>query len=165
MKRKNWMGRYRSLINELVKYENSYARIASSRRLQMDDIFMSSMEWQVLEYIIVHEDEDSYMLTISDDLGIAPSSLSKQVKSLLNNDLIERFHTTTDKKKVIIKATAKGKEIYSKNVDALMEPLFDVLFHDLDSIPDKYIEQFTKALTNYNNVRQHHSSNELVKIP
>ena len=160
-----WMGRYRPLIKELVKYENYYSRISTSKRLQVDDsIFMSANEWQVLEYIIEHDDDPEYILNISDDLGIAPSSLSKQVKSLVNHGLIERYHTSSNKKKIVVKSTDKGKQLYENNVSSIMMPLFQVLFDGLEKIPDKYLNQFVTALSDYNNSRTNNTPETLIKI-
>lgn len=103
-------------------------------------------------------------MNISDDLGIAPSSLSKQVKSLVNHGLIERYHTSSNKKKIVVKSTDKGKQLYENNVSSIMMPLLQVLFDGLEKIPDKYLNQFVTALSDYNNSRTNNTPETLIKI-
>lgn len=165
MKVTEWMGRYRPLVQELVKYENSYSRISSTKAMRLDDTsFVSSQEWQVLEYLLEHDGEPNNMLTVADTLGIAPSSLSKITKSLISCGLIERYRFSNNKKNVILKVTDYGRERYIVNAKKYMEPVFNTLFDSLREIPDDYLILFVEALKNFNNRRKTQESNTLIKI-
>ena len=160
-----WMGRYRPLVQELVKYENSYSRISSTTAMRLDETCsVSSQEWQVLEYLLEHDGEPNNMLTVADTLGIAPSSLSKITKSLISFGLIERYRYANNKKNVILKVTDYGRERYIDNAKKYMEPVFDILFDSLREIPDDYLVLFVEALKNFNNRRKTQERNTLIKI-
>ena len=70
-----WMGRYRELVAALVQHSNTVARTASEFSEISEGVFLTPVAWQVLEYLIEHEDEPSCMSRISGALGI-PQSVS-----------------------------------------------------------------------------------------
>ena len=77
-----WMGRYRPLVAALVKHTNVVQRAAGRTVRLSDELSLTTQEWQVFEYILEHQDDDSCMYYISELLGIAQSTFSKITKYL-----------------------------------------------------------------------------------
>lgn len=146
----DWMGRYRPLVRALVQHTNTASRNAGMKKEFAPGVMLSSQEWQVLEYLIEHEDETENMLYISERLGIAQSSLSKYTKTLCKEKLVERFHIVGNRKSIILKATEKGRQVYEYRNDHVNSELFAPLFEGLNSLPDEVIEQVAQAITDFN---------------
>ena len=74
-----WMGRYRPLVAALVKHTNVVQRAAGRTVRLSEEVSLSTQEWQVFEYILEHQDDDSCMNHISERLGMT----AKQVDNAL----------------------------------------------------------------------------------
>lgn len=64
------MGRYRPLVAALVRHTNIVQRTFSKRAPLTEGISLTAQEWQVFEYILEHQEDDSCMNCISEQLGI-----------------------------------------------------------------------------------------------
>ncbi|MBQ8536491.1 MAG: winged helix-turn-helix transcriptional regulator [Clostridia bacterium] len=160
----DWMGRYRPLVRALVQHTNTASRNAGQKKEFAPGVMLSSQEWQVLEYLIEHEDEDENMLYISERLGIAQSSLSKYTKTLCCEKLVERYHILGNRKSIILKATDKGRQVYDYRSDHVNPALFAPLFEGLDSLPDEVILQVSQAIEAFNIRHWHSKQKTLVPI-
>lgn len=107
-----WMGRYRPLVAALVQHSNITARAASHSNEIGEGVFLNTVSWQVLEYLIEHEDDASCMNHISGALGIPQSSFSKIARQLTDLGLVERYQSTGNRKNIILKSTEKAHRIY-----------------------------------------------------
>lgn len=148
--RSEWGGRYRSMIQALVQHSNVISRYARIKGEIAPGVWLSAQEWQVLEYLIEHEDETENMLYVSERLGIAQSSLSKYTKTLCSEKLVERYRIKGNKKSIILKATQRGFEVYDYRSSHVNLELFAPLFKELESVPDEMIEQVAGAITALN---------------
>lgn len=161
----NWMGRYRSLIHALIRYSNSFARIASQKINWGEGIELSAWEWQLLEHIIENDSQCENMLSIANSLGIAQSTISKYTKSLIRYGLVEKYQYKNNKKNIVLRATEKGFKLYETGVANDMYQHFEFLFTLLENIPDEVLDQFTHAIDAYSDKRIFTDDNdELIKL-
>ena len=144
------MGRYRPIIAALVQHSNLVSRHMSGKMPLGDGIEVTHQEWQVLEYIIEHENNDDRMIYISERLGIPQSSFSKMVKTLCSYGLCERYQMIGNKKNIILKPTEKGKDIYRVCSTGIKDGGFQSFFDALSGLDDAQIEQFALALNGLN---------------
>ena len=146
-----WMGRYRMLVQLLTQNANqsvTFAKLSAKRAPSGGT--SCPQEWQVLEYIIEHEDDAENMRQISDMLGIPKSSLTKYTKHLCELGFLRRYHADGNRKNIILRATDEGKAHYNFVAENMMRPLFDLFFAELDSIPQEYLDRFVEALRKHN---------------
>ena len=95
-----WMGRYRALVAAIVQHTNVVMEGESLRKYMYDGVYLSTKEWQVLEYIVEHREDDAKMIHMSEALGFHQSYFSKITRTLSNLGLVERFHIEGNKKDV-----------------------------------------------------------------
>ncbi|MBQ6048501.1 MAG: winged helix-turn-helix transcriptional regulator [Oscillospiraceae bacterium] len=148
----SWMGRYRTLVMALVQHSNISARGGGIRDRITDDVWLNAHEWQVLEYIIEHAEDDAYMNRISEVLGLPQSSFSRSVSLLSSYGLVERYQTESNRKNVLLRPTEKGILVYKEKYSQLDNELFEVLFKSLDRFDDETIKGFSEALLAFNKV-------------
>ena len=141
-----WMGRYRPLVAALVQHSNITARAAARSNEIGEGIFLNTVSWQVLEYLIEHGDDASCMTHVHEALGIPQSSFSKIARQLTDLGLVERFRRPTNRKNVILRATPLGRELYMHQIEAMKAAGFSAFFETLDGLDDETIACFTLAL-------------------
>lgn len=160
-----WMGRYRPLVAALVQHGNAAARSQSIRRELPEGIVLNSQEWQVLEYIVEHENDDDCMLYISERLSIPQSTFSKAVKVLCSQKLIAKYQMIDNKKNIILKPTARGFEVYGIRAARTYERTFKPFFEALESLDDATLDTVVHAINILNgNVGKSDAPKELIRI-
>lgn len=140
-----WMGRYRELMQKLTKYGNAYAQ--NSNR-EMDLGFgesFSPSQIQVMEYILENGDDNQNMAQIAARMGVPPSSFSKLVTKMVQKGLLEKYHTTQNRKNIIIRVSPAGLEVYRRYA-ASMQPVLQSLAALWDRVPDEALTVFTDSL-------------------
>ncbi len=142
----SWMGRYRHLIESIVRHRNAFARVMNTRTEKYNDISMSIVEWEVLEYIIEHEDDDSSMARLSERLMIPSSSFSKISKTLCSYGLLEKYQMVSNRKNIILKPSEFGRKFYHDRASELKEQIFDAFFKELEGVSDEDLNHFAAAL-------------------
>lgn len=142
----NWMGRYRGIVKALVQHGNCCIRAANYKLNMVDGITLTAQEWQVLEYILEHEDDDQNMAKLSERLCIPQSSFSKMSSRLVQYGFLEKYQILGNKKCIILKTSEKGKTFYIKNSKSIKEYVFDDFFHELNGFTDEQLAQFAKAI-------------------
>lgn len=142
----NWMGRYRQLVETLVRHRNAFARVMNNKTENYEGISVSILEWEVLEYIIEHENDDSSMSQLSSRLCIPPSSLFKLSKTLCDYGLVAKYQMVGNKKNVILKPTEKGLDYYIKRAELLNDSIFGKFFDELSEFNDEQLEHITRAI-------------------
>jgi len=115
-----------------------------------DGIMLSQQEFQVLSFLVEHEEESNNMTTISLALCIAKSSLTQISKTLHDYGLIEKYKFVGNKKDIILKTTEYGKAIYSKYTKTNSVAFFQPLFDGLKSLSDEDLAVFVSALQQFN---------------
>ena len=146
----DWMGRYRTLVMALVQHCNIASRGGGIKDRITDDIWLSANEWQVLEYIIEHSEDDAYMNRMTEVLGLPQSSFSRTVSLLISYGLAEKYQTESNRKNVLLRPTEKGILVYKEKYSQLDNELFEDFFKSLDSLDDETIKKFSEALLEWN---------------
>lgn len=129
-----------------MKFGNAYANSYKREYSYNTSFLFSAAQIQVLEYLLENEDENQNMLEIAKRLGISKSAFSKHVKKMVDKGLLEKYHTSENKKSIIIKATATGKEVYQQYVRYAYDKSFKKAFALLDEIPEQYLEKMEEVL-------------------
>lgn len=145
-----WMGRYRRLVEELVRHRNHYVRAVNSKTEENGDVSISVLEWEMLEYIIEHDGEDFSMIRISEKLAIPQSSFSKFTRTLCGYGLLEKYRMVGNRKNIILRPTQKGIDFYNERVKDLMENVFGPFFKALDPLSDADVDRVADAITHLN---------------
>ena len=145
-----WMGRYRRLVEELVRHRNHYVRAVNSKTEENGDVSISVLEWEMLEYIIEHDGEDFSMIRISEKLAIPQSSFSKFTRTLCGYGLREKYRMVGNRKNIILRPTQKGIDFYNERVKDLMENVFGPFFKALDPLSDADVDRVADAITHLN---------------
>lgn len=141
-----WMGRYRELLAALVYFGNMTGRYTSTRMTVAEGIHLNAQEYQILEYLLEHETEDANVNGLSRALGIPQSSTSKAVKTLCSYGLAARFRLRGNRKSVIPRPTALGREVYLAVAEAMKNGSHVPFFHTLDALDDETIASLARAL-------------------
>ncbi|MEN6509196.1 MAG: MarR family transcriptional regulator [Smithella sp.] len=142
----SWMGRYREVVAAFVRHGNTVARFLNTKSEIYPGIFLSHQEWQVLEYIIEHESDDSIMSRISEQLAIPQSSFSKIIKLLYNYHLVAKYRMKGNHKNIILKATDIGIKVYESYSEVIRNGSFLKLFETLSVLSDEDLSIVAKAI-------------------
>lgn len=142
----SWMGRYRGIVAAFVRHGNTVARFQNTKSEIYPGIFLSQQEWQVLEYIVEHEEDDSNMNRISERLGIPQSTFSKTIKLLSGYHLVARYRIAGDRKSIILKATHTGIEVYESFSRIISNGAFQQFFETLSVLTDEQLAVVANAI-------------------
>lgn len=141
-----WMGRYRELIEQLQRFGNRYA-VQYNREVSCGpDLSLSPAQLQVLGYLLENEGKHLKMAQVAQALDILQSTFSKCISRMTEKGLIEKYHTSQNRKDVIIRASARGREAwlhYSLGLYAAYQQFFSAL----EGVPDDALRQFSFALS------------------
>ena len=141
-----WMGRYRAFVSALVWHGNEYLRMANEKNIDCNGHKISSIEWQIVEYLIDHPNSDNNMAQIAYDLGLSTSTFSKLVSGLVRLGLVEKYQKVGNRKDVIIRASTEGKTFYEENAVKIMYPLFEKSFEMLSSLSDEQLDSVVGSM-------------------
>lgn len=140
------MSKHRSLVEKLIKYGNAYA---NTYRLQRDygtGIKLSAAQIQTLEYILENEERGEKMTEMARRLGVKNSAFSKNIKKLMEKELLEKYQYTDNKKDIYVKATDKGRNLYIEYAEFISKNCFSKIFEIADEISNEDIKRFEDML-------------------
>lgn len=140
-----WMGRFRPVVAALVQHVNSVTKSGGSQFIY-EDIYLTPNEWQVLEYIVEHRDDDEHMANMISSLAIPQSSFSRIQKKLCSMGLLERYQMSDNKKNIILKPTDLALKAYDYHSDELYRCMFKPFFDELESFSNEELAQFAHAI-------------------
>ena len=155
----HWMGEYRELMEKLIKYGNAYAQNYSREMSLGTDVRFSPAQLQALEYILENEDRNQNMAQIAGRLGMSPSAFSKNVSKMVSKGLLEKYHTASNRKDVIIRASPTGRRVYEQYVQSVA-PVFQSLTGLWKRLPPEALTVFMDSLdllSRYNQALSHKS--------
>lgn len=141
-----WMGEYRDLVEKLIHYCNSYAQCYTIEQNFNTPVNFSFSQLQVLEYILENEERQENMAAVAARLGLLPSAFSKNVNRMTDKGLLEKYHTTDNKKNIIIKVSDLGREVYLQYAQYVYDHGFGQAFRLLEGVPREYIDLFAQVL-------------------
>ncbi|MCI5569016.1 MAG: MarR family winged helix-turn-helix transcriptional regulator [Candidatus Alectryocaccobium sp.] len=142
-----WMRSQRSLIEQLIRCGNTYAYTFRKQRSFGTDMKFSASQIQVMEYILEAEDSDETMTEMAERLGVSKANFSKNVTSLVEKGLLEKFHCVGNNKNIYVKPTDRGRETYKKYTEFICKNLFDEVIAIADKIPKEYLKEMEKMLS------------------
>lgn len=142
----SWMGRYRQLIESIVRHRNAFACVMNTKTEHYDGVSLSIVEWEVFEYIVEHEEDDSSMTQLSERLMIPTSSFSKISQKLVTYGLIEKYQMVGNRKNIILKPSTYGLKFYNGRAVDLKASIFEAFFKELDKVSDEDLKRFGNAL-------------------
>lgn len=132
-----WMGPYRTLIEEYIKAANRYARNYREVRYVFEDIPLSAATIQVLEYILENEEDRLPMSRLAERLGVTRGAFSKITTQLCQQELIEKAHPMGSEKEYVLTLTEKGRRIYAAYSEAVAENVYAPLFREMEKMPQQ----------------------------
>ena len=135
-----WKENQQSLIEKFIRYGNAYAYNFRKQKSFGTDTMFSASQIQTLEYILEAEDSDEKMTEMAARLGVSKATFSKNVKSLVEKGLLEKFHCEGNQKDIYVKPTDKGRDVYRQYTKFICENLFDELIHMANQMPPEYLK-------------------------
>lgn len=141
-----WMGDYRGIVEQLIRYCNVYASLYTKEMQHGSDVPFSFAQIQVVEYLLENEDLHQNMMTIASRLGISYSTFSKLVSRLVKKGLLRKFHAQGNRKDIIVRVTDVGKRIYEDYVGYIVKHHFGPMFEAAKDIPRECLPMFAAML-------------------
>ena len=141
-----WMGRYRGFVAALVWHGNEYARTFSEKNIRCGNIFITPIEWQVMEYLIEYPSNNQNMAQIARQLGLSTSTFSKVVSSLTEHGFVEKYMRPDNKKSIILRISESGRKAYEENALIVMKKLFEKSFDILSVFSDEELKRIEDSI-------------------
>lgn len=104
-----WMGAYREIIGDFYRSANGYSQICKNEMFG-DPIKFSPYEVQIMEHIMEHADQHRNMKWYANRLGLSQATYSKYVRKLVDKGLLEKYHTSGNKKDVILMVSPQASQ-------------------------------------------------------
>lgn len=102
--------------------------------------------WIILHYIASTPDEVCAG-DISKEFNVSTARIAVVLKTLVKKELIETFTSETDRRKVVVKVTQRGKDVLKKGEDELTE--FMLLL--MNKIGEDDLKEFLRIVAKINN--------------
>jgi len=147
--RLEWMEKHRSLVEQLIRYGNTYAFTFRKQRSFGTELFFSASQIQTLEYILEAEDSNETMSEMAQRLGVSKATFSKNVAALEEKGLLEKFHYVGNQKNIYVKATEYGRDLYQRYTEYVCENLFDEIFRIADKMSPEDIDNMKGILSHF----------------
>ena len=141
-----WMGRYRDMIGNFYRSANGYSQICKNE-LFGEPVMFSPYEVQIMEHILEHADEHRNMKWYASRLGLSQATYSKYVQKLVDKGLVEKYHTSDNKKDIILMVSPLGLREYQAYAAVAESQLFHDLFSYLDSLGEAELETVDKVFS------------------
>jgi DNA-binding MarR family transcriptional regulator len=141
-----WMGRYRDMIGDFYRSANGYSQICKNE-LFGEPVLFSPYEVQIMEHILEHADEHRNMKWYASQLGLSQATYSKYVQKLVDKGLVEKYHTSGNRKDIILMVSPLGLQEYQAYAAFAGSELFRDLFVYLDSLGEAELETVNKVFS------------------
>ena len=128
-----WMEPYRDIVGNFYRSANGYSQICKSE-IFGGPVPFSPYEVQIIEHILEHAEEHRNMKWYASRLGLSQATYSKYVQKLVDKGLLEKYHTSGNKKDVILMVSPLGLQEYRDYTAMASSMLFADLFSYLGSI-------------------------------
>lgn len=141
-----WLEPYRSIIELIIKFGNEYSRHIKIPGSFGTDYLFSLSEIQVIEYVLENDERHQTISELAIRLGITQGAFSKIANKMLKKGFLEKYHTSDNKKNVIVCVSKLGKKIYREYSAFVNKNVFSKVFAVLDEIPKENIEKFEEVI-------------------
>lgn len=155
-----WAGRYHALVEEIIFMANGYSGIRSREIFQTDPP-CSPEQIQVLQYLLAHEEEQQNMKSIADMLGMTKSAFTKLIAGLEGNGLIDKYHTQSNRKNIVLRVSEEGRALYDQYVELYGRRIFGSFFDMGNGLSDKALERVTAMIHELNQNYSFQKANEV----
>ncbi|MDD6194871.1 MAG: MarR family winged helix-turn-helix transcriptional regulator [Lachnospiraceae bacterium] len=135
-----WMETHRSLIEKMIRCGNIYAYTFHKQRSFGTESMFSVSQIQTLEYIIETEESDEKMSDMARRLGVSKATFSKNVNSLMEKGLLEKFHCEGNQKNIYVKPTDQGRKVYQEYTTFILNDMFNDFLDKANQIPPEYLK-------------------------
>ena len=146
-----WMGPYRSLVEEYIKAANNYARNYRTVQMEFEGVPLSSATIQVLEYILENEEDMLPMARLAERLGVTRGAFSKTTANLCQQGLIQKHHPSENDKEYVLTLTEKGRRIYETYSSRALSRYFAPIFAELEKMKPEELEAILRIYRIINN--------------
>lgn len=160
-----WMGEYRDIVEQLIKYCNVYAAVYKKEEFMGTDIPISYAQIQIIEYLLENEELHLNMKQLAAKLGITTSNFSKLVNKLESKGLLQKYHAANNRKEVIIQVTGYGKKVYADYSEYIYRNHFKQMFEAAKDIPKEYLPLFAGMLDNVVVAEECEGEEEIELVP
>lgn len=126
--------KHRRLVAAYYRSANAYTALC--RRENLSSAGMNPVEVQIIEQIIEHADENNNMKWYAGQLGISTSAFTNYVNRLTQKGLVEKFHTSSNRKNIILRVSEAGLAAYEEYA-SVMQGVFSPIFDIIDAMSDK----------------------------
>ena len=141
----DWMGKYRSFVEAMVRYGNAYAQAVNVPGI-FEGTKITSTQLQVLEYLYENEDRNDNLSRIAERLQISLGTLSRNVKQLEQFGFLEKYRKNGNMKEVIIKVSDSAKKMYEEYSIGPRTAVWRESFKCLDAMDASQVEEFVRLL-------------------
>lgn len=131
----------------MISMCNAYYEIYKIEFLH--DAHLSPSQLQVLEYILENEEKNDNMSAIAKRLSIPPSSFSKIVNGLVKCGFLNKYHTASNSKNVIVKVSDYGKQCYVEYSQGEATDVWRRIFKKLDKLDDDSLTVFIDCMNEF----------------
>jgi len=138
--------KHRRIVAAYYRSANAYAAVC--RRQNLSHEGMNPLEVQIMEHILEHADENRNMKWYANQLGVSTSAFTNHVNSLTRRGLVEKFHTTGNRKNIILRLTERGTAAYEE-YSSVMQEIFSPIFEEMDKIPADALEHVVAMLNTW----------------
>ena len=141
-----WMGPYREIIGNFYRSANGYSQICKNE-IFGEPVQFSPYEVQIIEHILEHADQHRNMKWYASRLGLSQATYSKYVQKLVDKGLVEKYHTSGNRKDIILMVSPLGLKEYREYSIIAESLLFRELFSFLGSIGEQELETVKKVFS------------------
>ena len=145
-----WMGEYRDIIGDFYRSANGYSQICKTE-LFGSPVMFSPYEVQIMEHILEYADQRKNMKWYANRLGLSQATYSKYVRKLVEKGLVEKYHTSGNKKDIILQVSPLGMREYAEYAKFAEERWFHQLFELLDGTTPEELETVKKVFAVFRN--------------
>lgn len=139
-----WMGPYRDIIGNFYRSANGYSQICKSE-IFGEPVTFSPYEVQIIEHILEHAEEHRNMKWYASRLGLSQGTYSKYIQKLVDKGLLEKYHTSGNKKDIILMVSPLGLQEYKAYAAIAESYLFSDLFEYLNGLGEEELETVNRV--------------------
>lgn len=138
----DWI-KHRKIVAAYYRSANAYSVL--SRKKTMGHLGLCTLDMQILEHIMEYAEENHNMKWFAERLGISTSVLTNHINSMVKQGLVMKYHTSDNKKNIILQVTPKGCSEYEEYVKKIQH-FFTPVFEQLSQLSEADLAVVEKAL-------------------
>jgi len=141
----DWLGRHRGIVGCFYRSANGYSQICKEEFLG-GEVRFSPYEVQIMEHIMEYEQDNRNMKWFARELGLTQATYSRYVGKLVRKGLVEKYHTTDNRKNIILRVSQLGLKEYDLYAKHMQSIRFGPMLEYLDSLTPEQLEAVEKVM-------------------